>query len=154
MPAEAGDGPAPPPGVFSAAPLPRWRAVFAIVCAAAAILCLGGLLEYGTGSPETRGATAATYWALLFAVHVSAFGGAGLIAAFPALAQPAIKLGWLLVTLALYGIAFAAWHRHQPEHAELLHGWVARSPAYAPAAVVSIIGLLLPSRVPRFESAG
>jgi hypothetical protein len=126
--------------------LPRWRAIFAIVCAAAAFLCAGGMLEYGTGGPEARAATAAGYWALLFAVHVAAFGGAGLIAAFPALARAPIKLGWLAVTLLLYALAFTTWRAHQPGDSAALAEWLARAPAYAPAAAAILIGLLLPAR--------
>jgi hypothetical protein len=130
--------------LFRVAPLPRWRAVFALICAAAAFLSIGGMLEYGTGSPETRGSVAASYWALLFALHVVAFGGAGLIAAFPALARPPIKLGWIAAVALVYALAFAAWYRHQPQHAASLSEWLARWPAYFPAALAVVVGLLLP----------
>ena len=131
-------------GIFRAATLPRWRAVFAIVCAAGAFLCAGGVLEYGTGSPETNGTAAAGYWAWVFAVYVAAFGGAGLIAAFPALARAPVKLGWLLCTLALYALAFTTWWNHQPAGANALREWLTRAPAYAAAAIVTLIGLALP----------
>src|SRR5262245_235400 len=91
---------------FRVAPLPRWRATFAIICAAAAFLSAGGMLEYGSGSPETQGTPAASYWALIFALHVIAFGGAGLLATFPPLATRPLKLAWLAVALAVYGFAF------------------------------------------------
>lgn len=130
-------------GVFRAATLPRWRAIFAIVCAAAAFLCAGGALEYGTGSPETRASAAAGYWAIVFAVNVAAFGGAGLIAAFPGLARRPIKLAWLVVTVALYALALATWLRHQPPGAAAFSDWLARSGVYLPAALVTLIGLLL-----------
>ncbi len=148
MPAEP-DAPATPPsaGVFRAATLPRWRAVFAIVCAAAAFLCAGGALEYGTGSPETRASTAAGYWAIVFAVHVAAFGGAGIIAAFPGLARRPIKLAWLAVTVALYALAFATWLRHQPAGAAAVSAWLARSAVYLPAAIVTLVGLVLPPQL-------
>lgn len=146
MRAEPGTEPEPhATGVFRAATLPRWRAVFAIVCAAAAFLCAGGALEYGTGSPETRATTAAGYWAVLFAVNVAAFGGAGLIAAFPGLARMPIKLVWLALTVGLYGLAFATWLHHQPPDTALLAQWLGRSPAYLPAALVTLIGMALPS---------
>lgn len=148
MPAEPRTEPEPrSPGVFRAATLPRWRAIFAVVCAAAAFLCAGGALEYGTGSPETRASAAAGYWAVLFAVNVAAFGGAGLIAAFPGLARMPIKLAWLAATVGLYGLAFATWLHHQPPDAPLLSEWLRRSPAYVPAAVVTLIGLVLPAVV-------
>jgi hypothetical protein len=147
----AADGDPPsggPRSWFHAATLPRWRAVFAIACAGVAFLCAGGMLEYGTGSPETQGTAVATYWALLFSVHVAAFGGAGLIAAFPELARRAVKLGWLAATLALYGLAFTVWARHQAPGTRILHDWLARTAAYAPAAVAAAIGLALPRLAP------
>jgi len=138
--------PAPPLAeLFRVAPLPRWRAVFALICAAAAFLSIGGTLEYGTGSPETSGSVAASYWALLFALHVVAFGGAGLIAAFPALARLPIKLGWIAAVAVVYALAFVAWYRHQPEHAASLGEWLARWPAYSPAALALLVGLALPA---------
>jgi hypothetical protein len=143
MPAERGGGSGWFAEHFRVGDLPRWRAIFALVCAAAAFLCAGGMLEYGTGSPETQGTAAATYWALLFALHVAAFGGAGLVAAFPALARLPIKLGWLALVAALYGLAFSAWHQHQP--AATLSDWLARWPAYAAAAAATLIGLVLPA---------
>jgi hypothetical protein len=130
--------------LFRAAPLPRWRAMFAIVCAAAALLSAGGMLEYGTGSPETQGTPAATYWALLFALHVVAFAGAGLLAAFPALAQLSIKLAWLAVAAVVYGLAFAVWYAHQAPDAPVLADWLVRSPAFVPAALAIVVGLCLP----------
>jgi hypothetical protein len=136
----------PTPGslaeIFRPAPLPRWRAVFAITCAAAAFLAAGGMLEYGTGSPETQGTPVATYWALVFALHVVAFGGAGLLAAFPVLARLPLKLAWLGLVAVVYGVAFAVWHAHQP--GATLGDWAARSGAYLPAGLVVLIGLLLP----------
>ena len=130
--------------VFRVVPLPRWRAIFAIVCAGAAFLCAGGMLEYGTGSPETQGTRAAGYWALLFALHVVAFGGAGLLAAFPALARPLVKLAWLGMVMLVYGLAFAVWERQQPEGLGGVGAWLARWPAYLPALVATFIGLCLP----------
>jgi len=128
---------------FHVRELPRWRAVFALVCAAAAFLCAGGMLEYGTGSPETHGSTAATYWALLFALHVVAFGGAGLLAAFPALTRLPIKLAWLAVLAVLYTFAFAAWYAHQPADSAPLRDWLARWPGYLAAAIATVIGVSL-----------
>jgi hypothetical protein len=144
MGAEPGD--APPgglAGVFRPATLPRWRALFAITCAAAAFLCAGGMLEYGSGSPETQGTAVGTYWALLFALHVVAFGGAGLLAAFPALARPRFKLAWLGLVLLVYWLAFGVWHSHQPEGGATFSDWLARWPAYLPAGIALIIGLML-----------
>ena len=142
---ERGAVPTPPLAeLFHVAPLPRWRAIFAIVCAGAAFLCAGGMLEYGTGSPETHGTRAATYWALLFALHVVAFGGAGLLAAFPALARPLTKLAWLGLVMAICGFALAVWERQQPAEMASLSAWLARWPAYLAAIVVTLIGLCLP----------
>lgn len=132
---------------FRPAPLPRWRAVFSVTCAAAAFLSAGGMLEYGAGSPETQATPAAAYWALVFGLHVVAFGGAGLIAAFPALARPPIKLAWLAATAALYGLAFAVWRGHQPG-AATVGDWLARSTAYLPGALAVAVGLALPRQVP------
>lgn len=132
---------------FRVTPLPRWRAVFSLSCAGAAFLCLGGALEYGTGSPETQGSIAASYWALLFLLHVVAFGGAALIGAFPPLAHGAIKLGWLALVGVVWVLAFVVWSRHQPEGAATIGAWLSRWPGYAPAAIALVIGLLLPSTV-------
>jgi hypothetical protein len=142
--------------LFRVAPLPRWRAVFAIICAGAAFLCAGGMLEYGSGSPETHGTRAATYWALLFALHVVAFGGAGLLAAFPALAHPLIKLVWLGLVMGVYGLAFAVWERQQPAGMGGVNAWLARWPAYLPAIVATVIGMLLrrTSSIPDDSQAG
>jgi hypothetical protein len=129
--------------LFQPAPLPRWRAVFSITCVAAALLSAGGMIEYGAGSPETQGTAVATYWALLFGLHVVAFGGAGLLAAFPALARLPLKLAWLALVATVYWLAFAVWHAHQP--AATLGDWAARSSGYLPAAAAVLIGLLLPA---------
>lgn len=129
--------------LFRPAPLPRWRAVFSITCAAAALLSAGGMLEYGAGSPETQGTAVATYWALLFGLHVVAFGGASLLAAFPTLARLPIKLAWLAAVATVYGLAFTVWQAHQP--AATLGDWMTRSGAYLPAAVAVLITLLLPA---------
>jgi len=146
MATEPGDAPPHPLAeLFRVAPLPRWRAVFSITCAGAAFLCVGGMLEYGSGSPETEGTAAATYWALLFAVHVVAFGGAALLAAFPALARLPFKLAWLAMVGALYGVTFAVWYRHQPAGGATVSDWLAHWPAYSLAALAVAIGLLLSS---------
>lgn len=129
--------------LFQPAPLPRWRAVFSITCIAAALLATGGMIEYGAGSPETQGTAVATYWALLFGLHVVAFGGAGVLAAFPALARLPVKLAWLALLAVVYWFAFAVWRAHQP--AATLGDWLARSGAYVPAAAVVLVGLLLPA---------
>jgi hypothetical protein len=129
--------------LFHSPPLPRWRAIFAITCAAAAFLSAGGMMEYGAGSPEAQASAAATYWALLFGLHVVAFGGAGLLAAFPALARAPIKLAWLAAVALVYGLAFAAWYAHRPEGAGALSEWLARWRGYLPAALAVVVGLLL-----------
>ena len=134
--------------LFRVAPLPRWRAIFAITCAGAAFLCAGGMLEYGTGSPETQGTRAATYWALLFALHVVAFGGAGLLAAFPPLARAPIKIAWAVLTVAVLLLAFAEWRSHQPEGAGEPSAWLAHWPSFLTAALVLVIGLCLPQHGP------
>jgi len=141
-------------GVFRAATLPRWRAIFAIICAAAAFLCAGGALEYGTGSPETRASAAAGYWAVVFAVNVAAFGGAGLIAAFPGLARRPIKLAWLTMTGGLYALAFTTWLRHQSPGDAAVAAWLGRSGVYLPALVVTVVGALLSSSAGVEDGAG
>jgi hypothetical protein len=132
--------------LFRVAPLPRWRAIFAIVCAGAAFLCAGGMLEYGTGSPETKGTPVSTYWALLFGLHVLAFGGAGLLAAFPPLASRPIKLAWALLTAAVFGLTYAEWNAHQATAGADLSEWLSRWPAYITALATLLIGLCLPPR--------
>jgi hypothetical protein len=133
---------------FRPPPLPRWRAVFSITCAAAAFLSAGGMLEYGAGSPEALATPAAGYWALVFGLHVVAFGGAGLIAAFPELARATVKLAWLAGAFTVYAIAFAVWRQHQS--AATVSEWLAHSAAYLPAALALAIGLSLPRHVPSF----
>jgi hypothetical protein len=44
----------------------------------------------------------------------------------------------------VYALAFVAWYRHQPEHAASLGEWLARWPAYSPAALAVLVGLVLP----------
>ena len=129
--------------LFSSPPLPRWRALFAIACAAAAFLSAGGMLEYGTGSPETQGSAAATYWALLFGLHVVAFGGAGLLAAFPPLARAPIKLAWLGLVALVYGLAFASWYAHRPDASGAIGDWIAHWRAYLPGALAVLVGVTL-----------
>jgi hypothetical protein len=77
-------------------------------------------------------------------VHVVALGGAALLAAFPPLARPPIKLAWTLATLLLYGAALRVWQSYHP--GAPLSEWWERSPAYVPAAIAVVIGLLLPPR--------
>ena len=109
------------------------------------------MLEYATGSPAAQGTAVSSYWALFFAVHFAALGGAALLGAFPRLARPAMKAVWALAVAAIYGWAFAVWWRHQP--APDLSAWLARSAAYAPAAVALAVGLLWSSRVAVVEDA-
>jgi hypothetical protein len=140
---------APPPGglapLFRAEPLPRWRAVLAVVGFAAALLSAGGMLEYGSGSPAVEGTPAATYWTLVFALYTLAFGGMALLATFPRLARPHLKLAWLSGLAALYALAFRIWYQ-QTGDGSTLQAWAARSAAYLPAALAVLIGIAMSSR--------
>ena len=135
--------------IFRPEPLPRLRAVTSLTCGGASLLAGGGMLEYATGSPAAQGTAVTSYWALFFAVHFVAFGGAALIGAFPRLARPAVKAAWAAVLVAVYVAAFVVWSRHQtaPE-GPLLGAWLARNTGYVPAAVAFAIGLLWSSEVP------
>ena len=134
--------------IFRPEPLPRLRAVTSLTCGGASLLAGGGMLEYATGSPAAQGTAVTSYWALFFAVHFVAFGGAALIGAFPRLARPAVKTAWAAVVVAVYIGAFIVWSQHQssPEAASL-GAWLARNVGYVPAAVALAVGLLWSSDV-------
>ncbi len=93
--------------LFEPLPLPRWRAILALTCAAGALLSFGGALSYASGSPDIHGPSAPRYWAAFFAFYTVAFGGAAVFGAFPRLARASFKGGWLLLT-ALVGAATLA----------------------------------------------
>ena len=129
--------------LFRVAPLPRWRAVFALVCAGAAFLCAGGMLEYGTGSPETQGSAPQPTGRCCSRCTSWPSAAPACSAAFPALARPPIKLAWLALVAAVYGFAFVVWYRQQPEGTPGIGDWLARWPAYAPPSSPLVIGLCL-----------
>jgi hypothetical protein len=139
----------PPQGVaplFRAEPLPRWRAVLAVVGFATALLSAGGMLEYGSGSPAVEGTPVATYWTLVFALYTLAFGGMALLAAFPRLSRPRLKLIWVTGLAAVYALAFRIWYQQQTGDGGTLQAWTARSAAYIPAALAVLVGLAMSSR--------
>jgi len=147
--------PQPPPpdslaALFQLQPLPRGRAIVTVICAGTALLAAGGLLEYGTGSPETSGAVVAAYWALFFGLHTIAFGGAALLGGFPALAQRPIKRAWVGLCAALYIAAFVVWFAHQSEGASV-GAWLVRSLGFLPAALAMLLGLGFHPSPPRAE---
>jgi hypothetical protein len=129
---------------FRAELLPRWRALLAVGGFGAALLSAGGMIEYGSGSPAIQGTPAATYWGLFFALNTVAFGGAALLAGFPSLARLRLKLAWLVAMAALYFLAFTVWRGQQPIAENFLGVWLHRSTAYLPAAVATLIGVVLP----------
>ena len=127
--------------LFEPVPLPRARAVITIVFVAAALLSAAGVLEFASGSPSAAGTTAPGYWTLFFGVHLVAFGGAAMLGGFPRIARPPVKIVYLAVVTAMYAAAFTVWRHHQTDGGGL-GPWLARSPAYAPAAIALVIGLL------------
>jgi hypothetical protein len=89
--------------LFEPLPLPRWRAYLSLTFGALALLLVGGVLSYASGSPDVHGSVS-TYWTVLFTYHAVAFGGAALLGAFPRLARLPIKIAWLVALLcALIG---------------------------------------------------
>lgn len=134
--------------LFRPEPLPRMRAVTSITFAGAALLAGAGMLEYASGSPSAQGTAVTSYWALFFAVHFAAFGGAALLGAFPRLARPAVKVVWMAAVAAVYAAAFVVWRGHQaPAEGSVLASWIARNVVYVPAAVAVAVGLLWSSEV-------
>jgi hypothetical protein len=134
-------------GAFRAETLPRWRALLAVGGFGAALLATGGMLEYGSGSPAIQGTPAATYWTLFFALNMLAFGGAALLAGFPRLGRVGVRLAWAASLALVYLLAFSVWYRQQPDGAGALGAWMARSFAYLPAAIATLIGIVLPGRI-------
>jgi hypothetical protein len=89
--------------VFEPLPLSRGRAYLSLTFAGLALLLVGGVLSYASGSPDVHGSVS-TYWTVFFTFYALAFGGAALFGAFPRLARWPLKLGWL----ALVIVAFVA----------------------------------------------
>ena len=127
--------------LFEPVPLPRARAVITIVFATAALLSAGGVLEFASGSPSAVGTTATGYWTLFFGVHLAAFGGAAMLGGFPRIARPPVKIAFGVLVAGMYVAAFSVWRQHQTDGGSL-GSWLARSPAYAPAAIALAIGLV------------
>ncbi len=127
-------------GVFVARPLPRLRAWMALIFLATALLAVGGAIEFATGSPMTEGQGVSTYFAVVFALHAVAFGGAAMIGAFPALARRWLKLPWLAAVAALYLLAFFIWRAHaEPAESSM---WFGLSAHFAPALLPLVAGAL------------
>lgn len=127
-------------GVFVSRPLPRSRAWLALIFLAASLLSVGGTIEFSSGSPMTAGQGVASYWAIFFAFHAIAFGGAALIGAFPALAVRAVKALWLVLAAGLYVAAFIVWHGHP--NVGSLGDWLRLAPPYLPALAPLLAGSL------------
>ena len=96
--------------LFEPLPLPRSRAILALVFGGLALLALGGVLAYASESPDLHGGGATRYWSAFFLYYGVALGGAAILGAFPRLVQPRVQLGWTIVTLALAAVAL--WLRH------------------------------------------
>lgn len=92
--------------VFEPLPLSRGRAYLSLTFGGLALLLIGGVLSYASGSPDVHG-TVSTYWTVFFTFHALAFGGAALLGAFPRVARWPIKLGWLVVLLVALAAAIA-----------------------------------------------
>jgi hypothetical protein len=92
--------------VFEPLPLSRARAYLSLTFGGLALLLIGGVLSYASGSPDVHG-TVSTYWTVFFSFHALAFGGAALLGAFPRVARWPVKLGWLLVLLVVLVAAVA-----------------------------------------------
>jgi hypothetical protein len=129
--------------LFRPRPVSRFRATLTLIFIAAALLCAGGALEYGTGSPMTTGTTAAGYWSLFFTINVVAFGGAASIGAFPLVARPAVKGAWLIALVILYVVDFRLWSAQHPgAFTDAVVAWLRRSSIHLPAAFAIVCGLL------------
>ena len=92
--------------VFEPLPLSRGRAYVSLTFGGLALLLIGGVLSYASGSPDVHG-TVSTYWTVFFTFHALAFGGAALLGAFPRAARWPIKVGWLVVLLIALAAAIA-----------------------------------------------
>src|SRR5512145_739721 len=86
---------------FEPLPLSRGRAYLSLTLGALALLFVGGVLSYASGSPDVHGSVS-TYWTVLFTFYGLAFGGAALLGAFPRLARRSIKLAWLVLLLVAF----------------------------------------------------
>jgi hypothetical protein len=89
---------------FESLPLSRGRAYLSLTCGGLALLFIGGVLSYASGSPDVHGSVS-TYWTALFSFYALAFGGAALLGAFPRLARGSIKLVWLALLLTALVVA-------------------------------------------------
>jgi hypothetical protein len=99
---------APLAKVFEPLPLPRARAYLSLTFGGLALLFLGGVLSYASGSPDLHG-RASSYWTVFFTFHTVAFGGAGLLGAFPRLALPRIKAAWGLALAMILALGLGFW---------------------------------------------
>ncbi len=131
-------------GVFASRALPRSRAWLSLVFLGAALLSIGGAIEFATGSPMTEGQGVASYWAVVFSFHGVVFTGATLIGMFPALAVRPLKLLWLVACAALYVAAFLVWRSHAGGAG--VATWLRLSPPYLPALLPLCAGLLWRNR--------
>jgi hypothetical protein len=123
--------------------LPRLRASLTVLFAAAALLSVGGLLEYGTGSPDVGRTSAGSYWSAFFAFNALAFGGAALLGGLPVLATRPVKLAWIALLSVLYALTFVAWLAPQDMGLlTALAAWAKKLPGQLPAAAAIASGLL------------
>lgn len=125
--------------VFEPLPLPRFRAYLSLTCGGLALLLIGGVLSYASGSPDVHGSVS-TYWTVFFAFYALAFGGAALLGAFPRLARWPVKLAWLVALALVFAAAIVVRSRALADA-----GMAAAPPAaigqYAASLLPIIVGL-------------
>jgi hypothetical protein len=124
--------------LFEPMPLPRRRAILSLVCGGLALLTFGGVLAYATDSPDLHGAGVTRYWCALFLYYTVALGGAALLGAFPRLAQPRVKIVWLLLTAALAAVALFLRHSGRPITQE---EWWPLAQQYLPGVIPVLAGM-------------
>ena len=123
--------------------LGRLRSALTVLYLGAAFLAIGGFLEQWSGVPNADQVLVNRYWLLFFALNSLAFGGAALIGALPQLAVRPIKWLWTGLLLVLYALAFSTWlESRPPDLLPTLAAWAAKLPAYLPAALSFLNGLL------------
>ena len=132
--------PTPLAHTFEALPLSRGRAYVSLTFGALALLLIGGVLSYASGSPDVHG-TVSTYWTAFFTFYALAFGGAAMFGAFPRLVRWPFKVGWL-VLLAVALVAALAIRSTALEHAGIAAPPSTAVGQYVFALLPVVVGLL------------